>query len=288
MAYPFVQAHDDYGPRSGPALAFVVHMAEGGGTVGFLSRPNDRGVSVHYVIEYTGRIVQMLLESHASGSLNPRDIRTTEGPPPFGISVARAVLGDWIRDPNAAVISLEIEGYAATGPNATQRAALVRLVDDVRSRHPSIGLLGHRDFQDYKRCPGALIPWADLGGHGPAAAEDTMAIYTRREAPGRLTIKAGTTVHGYKAVANGWAVAKTWNPHTADSPAAFRAQLARLSGTALPASLLEVSSGYFDGLYVSTAEVEEAFDPPPATVDCTAELAAQAAKVRAAIDGALG
>ena len=174
MTYPFVQAANDYGLRKGPFLAFVVHMAEGGGTVGFLSRPNLRGVSVHYVIEYSGRIVQMLLESHASGSINPKELRSTDGPEPYGATVRKTVMGDWDHDPNSAVISLEIEGFAKDGPNAKQAASLVELVDDVRSRHPSIGLLGHRDFTSTKACPGAHIDWPALGGHGPAKEVDTV------------------------------------------------------------------------------------------------------------------
>lgn len=173
--YPFVQAHDDYGKRKGPVLAFLIHMAEGGGTVGFLSRENARGVSVHYVIEYSGRIVQMLHEDRASGSVNPRDIRTSDGPAPYGHTAAKAVLGAWANDPNSAVISLEIEGFAKDGPNAKQQAALKALINDVRSRHPGIGLLGHRDFADYKACPGAHIPWDELGGHGPAG-EDMAGV----------------------------------------------------------------------------------------------------------------
>ena len=166
--YPFVPAYHRYGRRRGPVNAFVVHMAEGGGTVGFLSRPNARGVSVHYVVEYTGRIVRMLMESEASGSINPNDLRTTEGPAPYGATVRKGVMGDWDHDPNSAVITCEVEGFARTGPTEAQSRGLVRLVDDVRSRYPMMGLLGHRDFQDYKPCPGGLIDWRSLGGHGPA------------------------------------------------------------------------------------------------------------------------
>lgn len=170
MTYTFVQAYHDYGLRKGPVKAFVVHMAEGGGTVGYLSRDASRGVSVHYVIEYSGRIVQMLREDHASGSINPGLLRTTEGPAPYGAKVRKLVMGSWDSDPNAAVISLEIEGFAAAGPNDDQRRALLHLVTDVRSRFPKMGLLGHRDFADYKACPGGKIPWSILGGHGPASA----------------------------------------------------------------------------------------------------------------------
>jgi hypothetical protein len=171
MTYPYVQAAFDYGARKGPALAFVVHMAEGAGTVGYLSRDPARGVSVHYVIETSGRIVQMLHEDRASGSINPNDLRTTNDADGFfGVKAAHAVLGSWASNPNAAVISLEIEGYASQGPNKAQHDALVRLVTDVRSRHPKIGLLGHRDFADYKACPGRRIDWASIGGHGPHIA----------------------------------------------------------------------------------------------------------------------
>lgn len=191
MTYPFVQAHNDYGPRKGPVRAFLIHMAEGGGTVGYLSRPNPRGVSVHYVIERDGRIVQMLKESHASGSVNPNDIRTSNGPAPYGATAAKAVMGSWWKDPNSAVISLEIEGYASKGPNIVQRNSLASLVADVRSRYPSMGLLGHRDFADYKACPGAYIPWPKLGGHGvhvaPSPPQMTWSV----------RIEAGATIRAY-------------------------------------------------------------------------------------------
>lgn len=169
MGYPFVQGIS-YGPRKGPVKAFVIHMAEGAGTVGYLrddATPPARGVSVHYVLEYSGRVVQMLKESDASGSINPKSLRTTEGPAPYGAKVRKRVMGLWDHDPNSAVISLEIEGFAHDGPNSAQDAALVKLVNDVRSRYPDMGLLGHRDFQDYKACPGTRILWGSIGGHGP-------------------------------------------------------------------------------------------------------------------------
>ena len=112
MAYSFVPSYFDYGPRNAAIkpLTINVHMAEGGGTVGFLSRKNPNGVSVHYVIEYSGRIVQMLHESHVNGSINPRDIRTTDDPPynfrgewiTYGVTAAKKALGQWWDDPNRA------------------------------------------------------------------------------------------------------------------------------------------------------------------------------------------
>ena len=47
MSYPYVAAFYDYGLRIRPVMAFVVHMAEGGGTVGYLSRTQTNRVSVH-------------------------------------------------------------------------------------------------------------------------------------------------------------------------------------------------------------------------------------------------
>jgi hypothetical protein len=46
-------------------------------------------------------------------------------------------------------------------------AALIVLIDDIRTRHPDVGLTGHRDH-NVKNCPGLHFPWASLGGHGPA------------------------------------------------------------------------------------------------------------------------
>jgi hypothetical protein len=194
VTYPFVPAFHDYGIAKGPRKAFVIHMAEGGGTVGYLSRRNPNGVSVHYVIERSGRIVQMLLESHAGGHVNPADIRTTEGPPPYGAKVRKEVMGTWDRDPNSATLAVEIEGFAKDGPNPDQELALIRLTDDIRTRHPDIGLLGHRDFQDYKACPGVHIDWASIGGHGPAQELDMPGLDLR---------PIGTLVAGTVDIPNG-------------------------------------------------------------------------------------
>lgn len=190
MAYQYVPARFDvYGPRAAPARALVVHMAEGGGTVGYLSRTPQPGtpqalrrVSVHYVIEYNGEVVQMLRLDRISGSINPRILRSSNDAPfigyngesiIFGISARKLVLGAYDRDPNRAIITVEVEGYAHRGPNKAQRISLVNLYRRVTSELPSIrGLLGHRDFTTVKMCPGRLIPWANMamvtggGRHG--------------------------------------------------------------------------------------------------------------------------
>lgn len=190
----FVAARYSYGPGLIPR-GLLIHMAEGGGTVGYLSRNPARGVSVHYVIEYTGRIVQMLDHDICSGSVNPRDIRglirlvKADDAPfvgydgeriTFGATAAKAVLGnDGWRNPNRYTISVEVEGFARDhwntahselipgGPNEAQRNALRRLYLHLRATVPTLrGALGHRDFAAYKACPGRNVNWASMGGHG--------------------------------------------------------------------------------------------------------------------------
>ena len=196
MSYAFVAAFHTYGLRRGPALAFLVHMAEGGGTVGYLSRQNPNGVSVHFVIEYSGRIVQMLRLDQASGSVNPNLVRQDDDADGFfGATAARAVLGDWHRDPNSAVISVEIEGFASTGPNVAQRGSLIALAAEMAWAFPSIrGNLGHRDFANYKACPGRLIPWASLGGHG-LYREASTTVNPNLHKPALICDVASATVY---------------------------------------------------------------------------------------------
>jgi hypothetical protein len=196
LSFPYVQAYHDYGEAKGPRLGISWHMAEGGGTVGFLSRPNGNGVSVHFVIEASGNTVQMLPLSHANGSLRPTAIRTTDDPPylwqgdpiTYGATAAGAVLGDWHKDPNSATIGVEIEGFAKDGPNAAQGVAMAYLWGYLDGKYPGIRSLAHRDFADYKGCPGKRIPWGSVGGHGK---EVEMKAVTD-ETPAEITVSKGT------------------------------------------------------------------------------------------------
>lgn len=180
----YVQSWFDYGAFRKTVRGFGIHMAEGGGTVGYLDNKGTapaRGVSVHFVIEYTGRIVQMLPLNHASGAFNPDD-RSTEKPF-YGPGVLKRVLGDDWYDPNAVSITVEIEGFAKDGPNDKQIASLKTLYAQLRAHVPTmVGAFGHADQTDTKACPGTslkmLTAWDTIGGHGvfnmtPVTVSDT-------------------------------------------------------------------------------------------------------------------
>jgi hypothetical protein len=109
----------------------------------------------------------------------------------------------------------------------------------------------------------------------PPTGDIALPIYVQHPRPGTLTIAAGATVRGWtpRPDGTGWAVAKTWPAKPVPSSASFDAVLSRLSGTSKPTSLLRVTSGYFAGLYVSSADVTEAFAPvPPTSNDVTVTL----------------
>ena len=233
LAATFVPAPDHWPRLGAPIRAVVCHMAEGAGTVTWLTR-ND-GNSSHYVVELSGRIVQMVPESLAAGSLNPTLTRTTNDSPytfelervVYGITVLRTSLGSGgVADPNRVVIAIETEGFAkpltadqtlrfpkanpAGGPNAAQRKALKALVNDIRRRNGALPAIGHRDQQSYKSCPGHAFPWADYGGHGVKAAYvappapvpevDTVNSYPVPTVPSVVLIPAGTWLYATSAL----------------------------------------------------------------------------------------
>lgn len=177
MAEPYPTAAGYYSiPRNGiTPRALIVHMAEGGGVVGYMSRPNRWGVTSEYACERSGRIVQ-LIDPHtrAGTTIRVSGLRTTDEsftigtyPVRYGWTAARAVLGSLWRDPNRGSIAIEVEGFARYGPNPAQRRALALWIARMRDEYPSLrGILAHRDLQAYKPCPGRLIPWRALGGHG--------------------------------------------------------------------------------------------------------------------------
>lgn len=187
MSYPFVKAGaPDYGVRKGPTLALMFHMAEGGGTVGYLSRNPPRGVSVHAVCDTRGIVTQMLGWERASGSLNPADRSSDKLY--FGHKHLVDVLGRWWTDPNSVVLSMEIEGFAAQGPKPGQVLAAIAWGLDMRAMFPSLrGALGHADQTNTKHCPGSTAAMQQVfdgvGGHGlwhpqSAPQEDPLTLPT--------------------------------------------------------------------------------------------------------------
>lgn len=178
----------------------VVHMAEGGGTANHLD--NLDGNSSHYVVEYDGSVTQMVRESYWAGSINPRLIRKDETPyfTAFGerlrygrAEVVGAVGATVANDPNRYAISIEIEGFAAAGPNTKQNAMLKRLVADIRARRAKpLPVFGHRDFQSYKACPGKLIRWVDFGGHAKATTKTESAAPAPTPVPPAEPVKTFT------------------------------------------------------------------------------------------------
>jgi len=172
VADRYVQAkHDDWGFRRGPVLGFVLHMAEGYNVWRYLAYGNVlRNVSVHFTIERDGEIVQMLGLDRISGSINPNTIRKDDDANGhYGYSHNKAVMDGWWYNPNHAVITVEVAGYAKDGPNDAQVDSIERLFAYLSDRYPDMKPLGHRDFQNVKPCPGQVFwykVYHRIGGHG--------------------------------------------------------------------------------------------------------------------------
>jgi hypothetical protein len=117
LPYDFVPASWDYGERKRAVQAVVFHLAEGCDPLGYLSGPKDRilrGVSATFVVQPGGRVVQMLPLAHVSGSLNPREVRTSTEPDGWaGRRYTRFmdpdILDGWV---NHRVWSIECAGFA--------------------------------------------------------------------------------------------------------------------------------------------------------------------------------
>lgn len=161
--------YDNYGNRRGPALGFVLHMAEGWNVSRYLSVGNvKRGVSVHFTVEKDGKIVQMMGLDRISGSINPK-VRRYTNTRRYGHEHAVHALGDWWTNPNNAVISVEVAGFQKDGPNPKQVAAIAELFAWLVKKYPRLIPLGHADFQALKPCPGTKFfdeVYHVLGGHG--------------------------------------------------------------------------------------------------------------------------
>lgn len=139
--------------------AAVWHMAEGAGTDSWLLHPSGNNSS-HLVVKSNGNIRQIVSLEDAAHSLH---IARPDGPPGpgddklFSLDAVQRVLATGWRDPNTQIIAIEIEGFAAAGPNDAQKPTIVALARYLERLYPSLRHLGHRDFQNYKACPGRHI-----------------------------------------------------------------------------------------------------------------------------------
>lgn len=194
----------DHGPRGGAPLAICWHMAEGFNVALYLSRNPARGVSVNATVEGNGEIILMVPPTHIAGSINPRTLRTGDDPNGFyGRTARRTVLGSRETDPNRWVYAVEVAGKAVDGPNAVQKKAIAELTAYVRKMFPAMrGALGHRDFQDVKRCPGFEFPWDAADGHGlfkaaptPEEAKPMATVNYDKDRPMVCTVKKGADLY---------------------------------------------------------------------------------------------
>jgi hypothetical protein len=184
LPYDYREATHIYGKRSVPAQGIVFHMAEGCSVASYLAGDNVlRGVSAHFTIEADGTVIQMVPLDSVSGSLNPRDVRTSNDPSGrYGRRFTRYYDPDILTGmANHRTISVEMAGRASDawtcggksfppGINDAQVAAAIGLTKRLREKYKRpIGVNGHRDFADYKACPGngaGIRQLLEAVGHG--------------------------------------------------------------------------------------------------------------------------
>jgi len=276
--------------------AIVWHFAQGGGTDSWLLHPTGDNSS-HIVLKYSGAIRQMVDFADAAHSLH---ISRPDGPPGtgdygiFSLDAAQAALGDGWRDPNTQIITIEVEGFASSGANADQLETIPRLARWLEEQFPRAVHLGHRDFQNYKPCPGptlfrGLLPH---GGRLTTGQENELIFIETERLPygGRYVIPANKEVIGIKIDrATGAITKKVWAPRATASSASYDATITTNATRGNP--YIRATDGYFAGWLISAGQVDEVPNPAPQPTDTTpftqadldAAVAAAVAPLKAAL-----
>jgi N-acetylmuramoyl-L-alanine amidase len=296
MPFP---ARFDYGARTDPTLAVVFHMAEGRDVAQYLAHNPLRGVSVHYTIEQKtarwqdGEIVRCLAEDRISGSLNahpvsedPNGVRDDDDQDGFyGISHVKYALGKLFgaTSVNKPVISVEVAGFEKDGPTRAQALSMLRLFDDVNARYGRVIPLAHRDFQRVKPCPGktplikAAFGW--MGGHGKSYLEARYVSTSSFSADQICDVDAGAALFD-------WAGGPDLG--TVDPPLARDYLGSRTVGGQSYALIGSVLDGKSRTLWVSASHVKNVRARPTTAPDCSAAVAAEHDRVKAAAVTAIG
>lgn len=120
---------------------------------------SDGRVSAHYLIGKDGALFQLVADEHRAW---------------------HAGGGRWgtITDVNSASIGIELDNDGATPFPQPQIETLLRLLDDLSSRHgiPRTQVIGHADMAPTRRRdPGPLFPWKQLADAGYGTWPDTDA-----------------------------------------------------------------------------------------------------------------
>jgi hypothetical protein len=264
--------------------AIAWHFAQGGGTDTWLTRQDGRqgNNSCHIVVKYDGSIRQIVEFDDAAWSLHNSIDADSHDAPDFGIFAFRYVreaLGSGYSDPNRYIIAIEVEGFFDNGPNAAQKRTIRLLAAFLEREYPKAVHLGHRDFQDYKPCPGKylftnLLPHASRFSAGePISGDDPMLSFrVLGPADGTVTIAAS---RGIVNLLDGQA---TIPPiRSFDTAARIGLYVPYGDGEGRQTGYL---IGYEGAPYIALDAVKENFVPTPvATVDPNPELEAALAAV---------
>ncbi|MDH5832624.1 N-acetylmuramoyl-L-alanine amidase [Luteimonas kalidii] len=154
-------ASDNFDTRR--AQVIVLHYTEQDSVAQSLrtlrTRNSGGPVSSHYLVGDDGEIYQLVSDEHRAW---------------------HAGAGSWgtIHELNSASIGIEIDNDGIEPFSEPQVAALLRLLDDLTSRHriPKDAVIGHSDLAPGRKIdPGPLFPWKRLADAGYGAWPDPAA-----------------------------------------------------------------------------------------------------------------